>query len=475
MKTIKLLSMILFVSICNAQQYDGKKDLVAALKAAEEGNTDALVYNLRLFSERIDDHNITPEKLPTEHLDLYTQALYTATWKELKIPSELLRRTVIFLNYKIEEKPKNMYSLGYLYNKGLGVTQDYSIAKYWFEKSSSHDNRAAKRSLAHLYLDGHGVIQDYNKAFGLYKTAAEMGDANAMSNLAWMYEKGYGTSKDMNIAVLWYKKAIEENNDDGYSMNSLGNYYYNEEKNYSLAEKYYKQGCECKFSWACSNLGGKFQYIDKNYESSVSFYKKAIEIEDNDRAYYELGRIYYFNLDGENYSNNEYAKSMFMKVSKEYERYSYALTFIGEIYKKEYDYSSAIFYFNNAAILGLPRALNHMGVMYHNGTGVNEDFTTAYGYYLWALAMGDKDNALSNIKILQEKGLYIQNQQDVIENLVNACFGFKQNFITEGEILYNLAIMLKTGSALKKSSKDAQYWFQKSCEKGYTEACKNLK
>mgnify|MGYP000039960006 CR=1 FL=1 len=76
--------------------------------------------------------------------------------------------------------------------------------------------------------------------------------------------------------------------------------------------------------------------------------------------------------------------------------------------------------------------------------------------------------------ILEKNGAYVQNQEQAINGVVNACLGFKQNFITEGEILYNLAMILKTGSGLKKSSKDAEYWFQKSCEKGYKEACNNL-
>ncbi len=471
-KSILLLTILLSLTY-HAQQDGGKKDLEAALKAANTGDPDAFVYNLTLFSNRINDQNITPEKLSPENLDLYTETLYTATWKELKIPSELQSKTIEFLSYKAEEKPKNMASLGYLYYNGKGVSQDFTKAKYWYEKASNKGERLALRGLGHLYKDGKGVVKDYNKSFAFFKEAAEKGDVNSMSNLGWMYMEGHGTAKNTNDAVFWYKKAVQEGN-NAYSMNGLGNYYYNVEKNYSQAEKYYKDGCNLGNAWACSNLAGKYQYIDKNYDLAVKIYKQALAIEHNDRAAYELGRIFSFDFNMETYNDKKYAISMLTKVSKEYELYYDAMNFVGEIYKKESDYRSAIYYFQLAAQAGLPRALNNLGVMYHNGTGVSKDLTIAYGYYLWAVVMGEKDNASNNIKILEKNGAYVQNQEQAINGVVNACLGFKQNFITEGEILYNLAMILKTGSGLKKSSKDAEYWFQKSCEKGYKEACNNL-
>lgn len=474
MRKVLQFAFFLMIVLCFGQ--DGaiaKGFLQNALSSATEGNSESFILNLTRFQSYLDQDNISPEKLPPENLDLYTEALYTATWKELKIPSELQSKTIEFLSYKAEEKPKNMSSLGYLYHNGKGASQDFTKAKYWYDKAAKQGNRLALRGLGHLYKDGKGVVKDYDKAIAFFKEAAEKGDVNAMSNLGWMYMEGHGTAKNTNDAIFWYKKAVQEGN-NAYSMNGLGNYYYNVEKNYSLAEKYYKDGCNLGNTWACSNLAGKYQYIDKNYDLAVEYYKLTLSKEHNDRAAYELGRIFYFDFDGEAYNDNKYASSMFTKVSKEYERYYNAMNYAGEIYKKESDHRSAIYYFQLAAQTGLPRALNNLGVMYHNGTGVSEDLITAYGYYLWAVVMGEKDNASNNIKILEKNGAYVQNQEQAINGVVNACLGFKQNFITEGEILYNLAMILKTGSGLKKSSKDAEYWFQKSCEKGYKEACNNL-
>ena len=478
MRKILQCAFFLMIVLCFGQ--DGaiaKGFLQNALSSATEGNSESFILNLTRFQSYLDQDNISPEKLTPENLDLYAEALYTATWKELKIPSELQSKTIEFLSYKAEEKPKNMASLGWLYHYGKGVSQDFTKAKYWYDKAAKQGNRLALRGLGHLYKDGKGVVKDYDKAIAFFKEAAEKGDVNAMSNLGWMYMEGHGTAKNTNDAIFWYKKAVQEGN-NAYSMNGLGNYYYNVEKNYSQAEKYYKDGCNLGNAWACSNLAGKYQYIDKNYDLAVKIYKQALAIEHNDRAAYELGRIYRFDYTGETYTDYNYAFLRFISVSKEYENYSYVADYLGYIYEKGLagvkDYRMAVHYYKIAADAGISSALNSLGVMYHNGTGVSKDLTIAYGYYLWAVVMGDKEYAPNNIKILEKNGAYVQNQEQAINGVVNACLGFKQNFITEGEILYNLAMILKTGSGLKKSSKDAEYWFQKSCEKGYKEACNNL-
>jgi len=71
-----------------------------------------------------------------------------------------------------------MNGLGYLYQHGLGVAQDYQQARQWFEKG------------------------------------AAAGDANAMDNLGVMYQYGQGMTPDYQRARQWYQKAIAAGNEN---------------------------------------------------------------------------------------------------------------------------------------------------------------------------------------------------------------------------------------------------------------------
>lgn len=69
-----------------------------------------------------------------------------------------------------------MLRLGWMYEDGTGVAQNYATAKYWYEKS------------------------------------IEKGSSRAMNTLGWMYLQGTGVSKDYRLAKTWFEKAIQNGN-----------------------------------------------------------------------------------------------------------------------------------------------------------------------------------------------------------------------------------------------------------------------
>ena len=46
-----------------------------------------------------------------------------------------------------------------MYAKGIGTTQDYEQAKYWFEKAAHSDNAEAQFNLGIVYYEGEGTAQ----------------------------------------------------------------------------------------------------------------------------------------------------------------------------------------------------------------------------------------------------------------------------------------------------------------------------
>ena len=120
------------------------------------------------------------------------------------------------------------FQLGWLYNNGQGVEQDYQEAAKWYRKAAEQGNANAQFNLAviyslgmgtnspislrYLYLLGLGITQDYQEATYWYRKAAEQGFAGAQNNLGWMYENGRGVEQDNRKAASWYLKAAEGGN-----------------------------------------------------------------------------------------------------------------------------------------------------------------------------------------------------------------------------------------------------------------------
>jgi TPR repeat protein len=97
--------------------------------------------------------------------------------------------------------------LGWMYNNGQGVPQDYAQAQYWYEKAATQGNQQAQVNLGTFYNLGHGVPQDYLKALVLFRLAADQGNALAQVKLGAMYEDGKGVLQDLAQAYKWYYLA----------------------------------------------------------------------------------------------------------------------------------------------------------------------------------------------------------------------------------------------------------------------------
>ena len=62
----------------------------------------------------------------------------------------------------------------------------------------------AQCNLGGMYDKGIGVKQDYKEAVAWYRKAAEQGHAKAQFNLGTMYDKGQGVKQDHKEEVMWW-------------------------------------------------------------------------------------------------------------------------------------------------------------------------------------------------------------------------------------------------------------------------------
>jgi len=97
--------------------------------------------------------------------------------------------------------------LGLCYSKGTGIAQDDKEAVKWYLKGVENGNTLAQMKLAYCYMHGHGVARDAKEAFKYYSKAADNGEAAAMYSLGELCEEGKGCVKDGVAAMKWYERA----------------------------------------------------------------------------------------------------------------------------------------------------------------------------------------------------------------------------------------------------------------------------
>jgi TPR repeat protein len=100
--------------------------------------------------------------------------------------------------------------LGWMYEKGNQVPQDFAEAAKWFRKAAEQGNADAQFKLGTMYDNGQGVPRDYAEATKWFRKAAEQGVVAAQYNLGLMYSSGQGVPQDFIEAAKWYGKAAEQ-------------------------------------------------------------------------------------------------------------------------------------------------------------------------------------------------------------------------------------------------------------------------
>ena len=122
--------------------------------------------------------------------------------------------------------------VGWIYKKGLGVTENAVEAVKWYRMAANGGNASGQVNLGDAYYSGEGVTKDYNEAFKWFMQAAQQGNSTGQSWLAIMYRYGFGVTKDETEAVKWYRKAADQGSDFGqYYLAEMYENGYGVEKN----------------------------------------------------------------------------------------------------------------------------------------------------------------------------------------------------------------------------------------------------
>ena len=336
--------------------------------------------------------------------------------------------------------------LGYMYEEGLGVSQDNAKAVEWYRKAAEQGHATAQCNLGIMYENGRGVSQDNAKAVEWYRKSAEQGNAFAQCKLGYMYGQGRGISQDYVKAVEWYRKSAEQGDADAQC--NLGYMYENGRgisQDNAKAVEWYRKSAEQEYAYAQYNLGIMYENgrgVSQDYAKAVEWYRKSAEQGDAD-AQCNLGYMYINGLG----VSEDYAKA-------------------AEWYRKSAEQGNAVAQYN-------------LGIMYENGRGVSQDYAKAVEWYRKSAEQENVD-AQYNLGKMYEYGRGVSQDYAKAEELYrksaeqgNArAVEWYRKSAEQGNATaqYYLGYMYENGRGVSQDNAKAMEWFRKSAEQGNTDA-----
>ena len=100
--------------------------------------------------------------------------------------------------------------LGWCYEQGQNVQQDYTQAFHWYHRAAVQDEAPASwYPTGYFYYHGKGTSRNYKKAVYWLQKAAENEDEQAMHLLGLCYHYGVGVEHDSQVALKWLQKAAD--------------------------------------------------------------------------------------------------------------------------------------------------------------------------------------------------------------------------------------------------------------------------
>ncbi len=171
--------------------------------------------------------------------------------------------------------------LGYSYQMGLGVRQDYARSLSLYSLGCDNGNATGCSNLGFMYDKGLGLGKNPKMAIQLYEQGCDQGSALGCSNLGTMYQTANGVSKSLSRARELYKKGCD--GDNALACRNLGRLYDKGDgvsQDHRHAAGLYTKACNGGDGGGCTNLGILYENgtgVSRSYTTALSMYKKSCE------------------------------------------------------------------------------------------------------------------------------------------------------------------------------------------------------
>ena len=190
-----------------------------------------------------------------------------------------------YFNKVVEEGTEPFYialamnEIGYMYQEGMGVEQDYAKALEWLEKAADLGNSSAMNNIGYSYYYGNGIEQDYAKALEWLEKAADLGNSSAMDWIGSIYREGLGVEQDYTKALEWYEKAADLGNSN--AMTWIGLIYRDGlgvEQDYAKALEWYEKAADLGNTSGMNQIGYLYYHgrgVEQSNEKALEWFEKA--------------------------------------------------------------------------------------------------------------------------------------------------------------------------------------------------------
>lgn len=374
---------------------------------------------------------------------------------------------------------KAIFSVGYCYERGIGVvtdeskalmyygkiedaeqqyeigcdilsgrrdghrwTNDYGIPKKWFERASEKGHIMAHYKLGLCYYFGYGCKEDKIKAENLFKMIT---DAESQYNIGWdFFTTKQTTRKDRErnlFALEWFEKAGNQ----GYC---LGLY---------MMGVCYMLGLGVKPDNDKANLyfekihNAKDQYIiGKFLDQEYNFDSSCFEFSD------EMCYQWYKKAARQEHAKSQYIVGLFLLGLKAND---------GSI--KE-DAEEAVYWFRKAALQGHPEAQYELGRCLWEGYGIKQNYDEAL---IWLSMSSNQNNADAQnlLGCMYDQGNGVQKDMKKAFDLFSSSANKSCNYA-----YYNLGLCYEYGNGVDRDIHKAYYWFVKAKLSGNTKATTHI-
>lgn len=182
-----------------------------------------------------------------------------------------------------------VFVLGWLYDHGQGVQQDYRQAGVYYRAAAERGHAVAQNNLAAMYESGHGVAKNLGEAARWYRAAAEQGQPIAQVNLASLFFSGRGVPRDYAQSARWLRAAADQGDAPAEQMLSIAYYYgYGVGVDFAEAAKWARRAADQGDAAAQAELGFLYEAgkgVPLDYVAAYKWYSLAQQAGDkNSRA-----------------------------------------------------------------------------------------------------------------------------------------------------------------------------------------------
>ena len=227
---------------------------------------------------------------------------------------------------KEEAKQEDDKALKLYYQaKELFGAKKYEEAFPIFLESANLGDEYSADFVGYMYERGLGVTQNDSEAFKWYMISAKKGHVPSIRAIGDCYYKGIGVNKDIKLAIEWLEKS--DLNNDAYSSYNLGYIYERDYKNPSKAFEYYKKAANRNHKIALYIVGDI--YLEQSDIDNALIYLNKSAEQNYHLAYFDLAKIY---RDGLGNTPKDINKAIdYLKKAAEL-KFDYAYCSLAEVY-----------------------------------------------------------------------------------------------------------------------------------------------